>query len=94
MGASMSATHDETLTIALRTATNNLKDCAAGFAEQSEWHGALYQAIGKFVSQGGDDLSDLSFSDCDTVKQLAAIGAYLADNGHSAAETFRKKAEK
>ena len=74
-------------------AANSLADCAGCFSEQMEWHVALYQAISKFVRQGEEDLSDLSYADTDTVKNLAAIGRYLADSGYNTAQNFRQKAE-
>jgi hypothetical protein len=74
-------------------AANNLADCAGCFAEYADWHAALYQSIRKFVRQGEEDLNALSFPDCDTVKNLAAIGLYLADSGYDTAQTFRQKAE-
>ena len=65
----------------VKLVANDLTDCAACFTEYAEWHGALYEAIGKFAEQGEEDLNDLSFADTHTVKQLAAIGCYLADGG-------------
>jgi Helix-turn-helix domain len=57
------------------------------------WNLALHQAIRKFTSQGEEDLSALSYADGDTVKNLAAIGCYLADSGYDTAQSFRQKAK-
>jgi hypothetical protein len=74
-------------------AANSLTDCAGCFVEMMDWHAALYQSIRKFTRQDNEDLSDLSYADTDTVKNLAAIGRYLADSGYNTAQNFRQKAE-